>query len=70
MICDLTGMDVSNACVYDGAEAGSRRCGNVPERSVRKPSYPTAILPDALATIHTYCHGNGMEIVEIPEKTA
>ena len=38
------------------------------ERKRKKAFVSTAILPDALATIHTYCHGNGMEIVEIPEK--
>ena len=68
MICDLTGMDVSNACVYDGAEAAAEGVAMCQERKRKKAFVSTAILPDALATIHTYCHGNGMEIVEIPEK--
>ena len=68
MICDLTGMDVSNACVYDGAEAAAEGVAMCQERKRKKAFVSTAILPDALATIHTYCYGNGMEIVEIPEK--
>ena len=68
MICDLTGMDVSNACVYDGAEAAAEGVAMCQERKRKKAFVSAAILPDALATIHTYCHGNGMEIVEIPEK--
>ena len=68
MICDLTGMDVSNACVYDGAEAAAEGVAMCQERKRKKAFVSAAILPDAQATIHTYCHGNGMEIVEIPEK--
>lgn len=68
MICDLTGMDVSNACVYDGAEAAAEGVAMCQERKRKKAFVSAAILSDALATIHTYCHGNGMEIVEIPEK--
>ena len=68
MICNLTGMDVSNACVYDGAEAAAEGVAMCQERKRKKAFVSAAILPDALATIHTYCHGNGMEIVEIPEK--
>lgn len=59
---------MSNACVYDGAEAAAEGVAMCQERKRKKAFVSTAILPDALATIHTYCHGNGMEIVEIPEK--
>ena len=68
MICDLTGMDVSNACVYDGAEAAAEGVAMCQERKRKKAFISAAILPDAMSTIKTYCHGNGMEIVEIPEK--
>ena len=68
MICDLTGMDVSNACVYDGAEAAAEGVAMCQERKRKKAFISAVILPDAMSTIKTYCHGNGMEIVEIPEK--
>ena len=56
MICDLTGMDVSNACVYDGAEAAAEGVAMCQERKRKKAFVSAAILPDALETIHTYCH--------------
>lgn len=36
MICDLTGMDVSNACVYDGAEAAAEGVAMCQERKRKK----------------------------------
>ncbi len=69
MICDLTGMDVSMP-VCMTVPRRQRSVAMCQERKRKKAFVSTAILPDALATIHTYCHGNGMEIVEIPEKTA
>ena len=58
MICDLTGMDVSNACVYDGAEAAAEGVAMCQERKRKKAFVSAAILPDAQATIHTYWNGN------------
>ncbi|MEI3358121.1 MAG: aminomethyl-transferring glycine dehydrogenase, partial [Dorea formicigenerans] len=36
MICDLTGMDVSNACVYDGAKAAAEGVAMCQERRRKK----------------------------------
>lgn len=68
MICDLTGMDVSNASVYDGATAAAEAVAMCGERKRKKALISKAILPDTLATIQTYCFGNGIELEIIPEK--
>ena len=68
MICDLTGMDASNASVYDGAEAAAEGISMCRDRKRNKALVSAAILPDALETIKTYCFGNEMELEIIPEK--
>lgn len=67
MICDLTGMDVSNASVYDGATAAAEAVAMCRERKRKKVLISAAIQPSVLATVKTYCFGNEMELVEIPE---
>ena len=68
MICDLTGMDVSNASVYDGATAAAESIAMCKERKRKKAFISAAILPAALETMKTYAMGNGMELEIIPEK--
>lgn len=68
MICDLTGMDSSNASVYDGATAAAEGIAMCQERKRKKALVSAVIHPDTLAVIQTYCFGNGMEVEIIPEK--
>lgn len=68
MICDLTGMDVSNASVYDGATAAAEAVAMCRERKRKKALVSSLMQPDTLETVKTYCHGNGMELEFIPEK--
>ena len=68
MICDLTGMDASNASVYDGAEAAAEGISMCRDRKRNKALISAAVLPATLETVKTYCFGNEMELEIIPEK--
>ena len=66
MICQLTGMDVSNASVYDGASAAAEAMAMCVERKRNKILVSRAIHPMVLRTIRTYCHGAGIDCKIIP----
>jgi glycine dehydrogenase subunit 1 len=68
MICDLTGMDVSNASVYDGATAAAEGIAMCQERKRKKALVSACANPSTLEVVKTYCFGNQMELVVIPEK--
>lgn len=68
MICDLTGMDVSNASVYDGATAAGEAVAMSRERKQNKALVSATIQPSVMKVIETYCFGNEMELQVIPEK--
>ena len=68
MICDLTGMDASNASVYDGASAAAESVAMCRERKRKKAFISETVLPYVLETVKTYCFGNEMELTIIPEK--
>jgi glycine cleavage system P protein (glycine dehydrogenase) subunit 1 len=67
MICELTGMDVANASIYDGAtalvEAAFLAC-----RSQKKDeiAISAAVHPEYRKVLRTYAKGAGLKIVEIP----
>lgn len=68
MICDLTGMDVSNASVYDGATAAAEALAMCYGRKQKKAVVSEAIHPDVMKVIKTYTFGNEMEIITVPAK--
>ncbi len=68
MICELTGMDVSNASVYDGGTAAGEAVAMCRGRKSNRALVSACIQPSAMKVIETYCFGNGMELVVIPEK--
>lgn len=68
MICDLTGMDVSNASVYDGATAAAEAAAMCRDRKRRVTLMSACANPDTIATVRTYCYGTGDELRIIPEK--
>ncbi|SMC49678.1 aminomethyl-transferring glycine dehydrogenase subunit GcvPA [Papillibacter cinnamivorans] len=66
MICELTGMDVSNASVYDGASAAAEAAAMCRERKRTKTLVSAAASPETIATLRTYSEGAGAEVVLIP----
>lgn len=74
MICRLTGMDISNATMYDGASA----CAEAILMAVRiskknKVLVSEKLNPEYIDVIKTYCWANEIELVlfnDIPENTA
>lgn len=68
MICELTGMDVSNASVYDGATAAAEAVAACRERKKDVAYISATTDPKVLEVVKTYCYGNGMKIEMIPEK--
>lgn len=68
MICELTGMDVSNASVYDGATAAAEAVNMCCERSRKVVFCSAAAHPGTIAVVKTYCWAAGHELVLLPVK--
>ncbi len=67
LICDLTGMEVSNASLYDGASALAEAvlmAHSINER--RKVILPKTLHPHWRQVVHTYASGMKLEFVEAP----
>jgi len=67
-ICELTGMDVSNASVYDGATAAAEAAAMCRDRNRRVTLISGAAHPDVINTVRTYCYGTGDKLVVLPVK--
>ena len=65
-ICELTGMDVSNASVYDGATAAAEGLLMCLDRKRSEVVVAGEINPDVLAVIETYCASRGVRVVLVP----
>jgi glycine dehydrogenase subunit 1 len=68
MICELTGMQVSNASVYDGASAAAEAIIMCKERKRKKALVSASVNPMIIETIRTYISGTDMEMELIPVK--
>ena len=68
MICELTGMDVSNASVYDGATAAAEAAAMCRDRKRGTICVSASVDPKILSVIRTYCFGSGAPLVVLPEK--
>jgi glycine dehydrogenase subunit 1 len=66
-ICELTGLPVSNASVYEGPSAVAAAGYLAKLHNGRGRFVLSAGLhPHTLETLHTYAHGYGVEVVEVP----
>lgn len=68
MICELTGMAVSNASVYDGATAAAEAASMCRERKRNQVLVSACANPETIRVMKTYCFGNNMELMLVPEK--
>jgi glycine dehydrogenase subunit 1 len=67
MICCLTGMDVSNASVYDGASAAAEAVNMCRERNRQGVFVSASVHPQVIETIRTYCMGYGIPVTIVPK---
>ncbi len=65
-ICELTGMDVSNASVYDGATAAAEAIFMCQERKRTSVVVSGAADPQTLAVIKTYCESRDVPVTVLP----
>ena len=68
MICALTGMEVSNASVYDGSTAAAEALAMCRDRKKNRAYVSACADPQTIAVMRTYCFGSGMELNVIPER--
>ena len=68
MICEITGMDVANASVYDGATASAEAAAMCRDRKRKVTLISGAAHPDVINTVRTYCYGTGDELRVVPAK--
>jgi glycine dehydrogenase subunit 1 len=68
-ICELTGMDVSNASGYDGTTVAADACYVAKHATGRgKVVVTEATNPQVRQVVKTYAPGFGLEIVEVPHR--
>jgi glycine dehydrogenase subunit 1 len=68
-ICELTGMDVTNASGYDGTTVAADACSIVKHATGRSKIVVTeATNPQVRQVVKTYAPGFGLEIVEVPHR--
>ena len=68
MICELMGLEASNASVYDGATACAEAVAMCAERKRQIAFMSGAAHPDYVGAVKTYCYAAGRELVVVPEK--
>ena len=66
MVCDLTGLDASNASMYDGASATAEAAIMCQERKRSRVVISETVHPETIATVKTYCSARGIEVSVIP----
>ncbi len=67
-MCELTGMDVSNASVYDGATAAAEAVFMCEERKRSGVLAAATANPQVLAVMNTYCESRGVKLTTLAER--
>ncbi len=68
-ICELTGLDVSNASGYDGTTVAADACYVAKHATGRSKVVVTeATSPQVRQVVKTYASGFGLEVVEVPHR--
>ena len=68
-ICELTGMDVSNASGYDGTTVAADACYLARQSTGRSKVVLTeALNPQVRQVVKTYAPGFGLDVVEVPHR--
>jgi glycine dehydrogenase subunit 1 len=68
-ICELTGMDVSNASGYDGCTVAADACFIAKHATGReKVVLAEALNPQVRQVVKTYAPGFGLQVVEVPHR--
>src|SRR5205814_7345068 len=68
-ICELTGMDVSNASGYDGTTVAADACYLARQATGRsKVVIAEALNPQVRQVVKTYAPGFGLDVVEVPHR--
>ena len=69
VICELTGMDVSNASGYDGTTVAADACLIAKHATGRSTVVVTeATNPQVRQVVKTYARGFGLDVVEVPHR--
>jgi glycine dehydrogenase subunit 1 len=69
-VCELTGMDVSNASGYDGTTVAADACFLAKHATGRsKVVLAEALNPQVRQVVKTYAPGFGLEVVEVPHRS-
>ena len=68
MICELTGMDVSNASVYDGGTAAAEAIAMCQDRKHSNAYVSATTNPHVCSVMATYAFGSDTKLETIPEK--
>jgi glycine dehydrogenase subunit 1 len=68
MMCELTGLDASNASIYDGASAAAEAAAMCRGRGRNRVLVSEAAGPRLAEVVRTYCYASGADFELIPSK--
>lgn len=68
MICELTGLDASNASVYDGATAAAEAAAMCRDRKHKTVYISATVDPKVRSVVATYAFGSGAKLIIVPER--